>query len=325
MKNSELLSDTSCPIYEKGVDMEYRIARKDLLEWCRIPMEKLSGHPHRKCNIRISSDKTELFREIGNDMAEELKEHNDLGITTKWILPSGHLDQYSYFAERVNSEDIDTSKLHVFHMDDWLDWQFRSFDSSCTSFRSARSIMAKGFYGLLDEKHRIPEENQHWPDIRDLDGYDALIEDMGGVDTVQGGVGCRGMIAFNEPPRSGYYRVSLEEYRNSRTRPTMINDDTIVAYAQREFGGCYEAIPPAGITVGMKSILTAKKGIFLVTTGAWKQTVIRVALFSEPTVEFPVTLAANWLPEMTLYCDENTADHVMSHNADAGYLEGMYE
>ena len=78
--------------------MEYRIARKDLLEWCRIPMDKLPDHPNRKCNIRISSDKTELFREIGNDMAEELKEHNELGIPTKWILPSGHLDQYSYFA-----------------------------------------------------------------------------------------------------------------------------------------------------------------------------------------------------------------------------------
>lgn len=204
-------------------------------------------------------------------------------------------------------------------MDDWLDWQFRPM-TAAKSFVSARSIMENGFYGLIEEDLAIPEENRHWPDVHDPDGMDELIERMGGIDTVQGGVGCRGMIAFDEPLRSRYYKVTLEEYQNSKTRMTVINEDTIVAYAQREFGGCYEAVPPMGITIGMKSILTAQKGIFVVTTGAWKQTVIRVALFSEPTTEYPVTLLANKLPEMLLCCDVGTADHVLCHTNDAGYL-----
>lgn len=130
--------------------------------------------------------------------------------------------------------------------------------------------MKHGFYDLIDPALAIPEENRHWPDVHDPDAIDTLIAQMGGIDTVQGGVGCRGMVAFDEPPRSRYYKVTLEEYANSKTRMTQINDDTIVAYAQRVFGGCYDAIPPMGITIGMKSILTAKRGIFLVTTGAWK-------------------------------------------------------
>ena len=50
----------------------------------------------------------------------------------------------------------------------------------------------------------------------------------------------------------------------------------------------------------------------MVTTGAWKQTVVRVALFSEPTTEYPVTLFPRYVPECVLYCDRGTADHVIS-------------
>lgn len=298
---------------------EYVIGKKELLKWCRIPMRELEQHPDRKCNILIKEKKDALFQAIGNMMADELKEHNRKGELTKWILPSGHLDQYRYFADRVNQERIDCKKLHIFHMDEWLDWQFRPMTAE-NSFVSARSIMEKGFYSLIDEELQIPKENRHWPDIQDLDAIDTLIGQMGGIDTVQGGVGCRGMVAFDEPPRSRYYKITLEEYANSRTRPAVINEDTIVAYAQREFGGCYEAVPPMGITIGMKSILTARKGIFLVTTGEWKQTVVRVALFSEPTTEFPVTILADRLPELLLCCDTKTADHVISHGEDTGYL-----
>ena len=299
---------------------EYVIDRQQLLSWCTIPMEELAEHPQRKCEIMIEQDKQKLFDYIGNTMADELLAHNREGKLTKWILPSGHLDQYHVFAKRVNTERIDCSGLHIFHMDDWLDWQFRPMPAE-KSFVSARSIMKHGFYDLIDPALAIPEENRHWPDVHDPDAIDTLIAQMGGIDTVQGGVGCRGMVAFDEPPRSRYYKVTLEEYANSKTRMTQINDDTIVAYAQRVFGGCYDAIPPMGITIGMKSILTAKRGIFLVTTGAWKQTVIRVALFSEPTTEYPVTLLTNCLPQMTICCDTLSADHALCHRSDAGYLE----
>ena len=47
----------------------------------------------------------------------------------------------------------------------------------------------------------------------------------------------------------------------------------------------------------------AQRAVFVVTTGAWKQTVVRVALFSEPTTEYPVTLFPRYVPECVLYCD----------------------
>ena len=122
---------------------------------------------------------------------------------------------------------------------------------------------------------------------------------------------------FQFPPlreglTSSYHRITMEEYAHSKTRIVQIHEDTIVAYAEREFGGCYDAIPPMAITIGMSSMLKAQRAFFVVATGAWKQTVIRVAMFSEPTLEYPVTLITNAMP-CTILANKASADHVLSH------------
>ena len=67
------------------------------------------------------------------------------------------------------------------------------------------------------------------------------------------------------------------------------------------------------ITIGMKVMLSAKRAVYMITTGSWKKTVLRVAMFSEPTLEYPVTLFPKYVPDITLLCDEFTADHPLSH------------
>jgi len=128
-----------------------------------------------------------------------------------------------------------------------------------------------------------------------------------------GGVGAKGLIAFCEAPRLYTHRISIEEFARSKTRIVNLTDDTIVALSHRTFGACYDRVPPRSVTLGFKAMLSAKRAVLMVTTGAWKQTVVRVALFSEPTLEYPVTLMAKYIPEVTLICDRNTADHPMSH------------
>jgi glucosamine-6-phosphate deaminase len=60
------------------------------------------------------------------------------------------------------------------------------------------------------------------------------------------------------------------------------------------------------ITIGMKDLLAARKVRLLSETGAWKQTVVRVLLFSQPTVEYPVTLLQGH-PDAILVVDRDTA------------------
>ena len=68
------------------------------------------------------------------------------------------------------------------------------------------------------------------------------------------------------------------------------NLDTILALAHRCFGAAYAFVPPMSVTLGMRECLSARQVRVFSDTGAWKQTALRVALFSEPTPEYPITL-----------------------------------
>jgi len=50
-------------------------------------------------------------------------------------------------------------------------------------------------------------------------------------------------------------------------------------------------------------------------TGAWKQTALRVALFAEPTVEYPMTLLQRH-PDAVITATLDTATHPISQNPD---------
>jgi glucosamine-6-phosphate deaminase len=132
-------------------------------------------------------------------------------------------------------------------------------------------------------------EQRHFPDISKLDAMAEGMKQVGGIDSVYGGIGYRGHIAFNEPPRSPWYRISKEEFRNCTTRILHLNEDTLIALSQRGAGGCSDVIPPMVITVGMRELLAARRIRLYSETGAWKQTVIRILLFGNVSPEIPVT------------------------------------
>lgn len=291
--------------------MEYSITRKQLADWCSIPHEQLSTHPDSKVKtIHTYPTKAETMEHIGNLMAEEVIANNRAGKNTRWILPAGPLEQYETFCSRVNKERISLKNLYVFHMDEWLDWQGRPYPVQY-AYNSLRGIMLHDFYGRIDEELNVPEDHRIWPDIHDVDYFDRKVAEAGGIDTVWAGIGCKGLIAFCESPRDPYHRITMEEFAASKTRIVHINPDTIVALSERESGGCYDAIPPMAITLGFASILTARRIVFMITTGSWKQTVIRVMLFAKPTLEYPVTLLVDRIPEKILCCDTSTITHPM--------------
>lgn len=280
--------------------------REEMCRWCRIPAEQLVNHPESKIQLKVYDDKNEVSVVTGNMMAEEVIENNKAGKPTKWILPAGPMGQYRYFADRVNTERISLKNVYVFHMDDFLDWQGRPFPE-IDNYYSLKANMINGFYGLINEELNIPEENRFFPSIYDIDAIDKKIEELGGVDTVYGGLGYRGLVAFCEAPDSSYYDITVEEYANSKTRIVHLNADTLISLSERDIGGFVQIVPPMAVTIGFKSMLSAKKAVFMVTTGSWKQTSVRVLMFSEPTVEYPATLFPKYVPEVIVLADTNTA------------------
>ena len=91
------------------------------------------------------------------------------------------------------------------------------------------------------------------------------------------------------------------------------NLDTILALAQRTFGSAYQFVPPMSVTLGMRECLSARKVRVFSDTGSWKQTALRVALFSEPVPEYPMTLLQNHADAL-LTATRETARHPISEN-----------
>jgi glucosamine-6-phosphate deaminase len=260
---------------------------QELFGWCRVPPESLENHPKARINIQILPTPDDVYRWMAQEMLEEVKANNLEVKPTRWILPCGPKGQYPYFIKWVNEQRVNLKNVHIFHMDDSLDWQGRPLPLEHPF--SYEGWMRRHFYAPIDPGLNVPERQRHFPNAYDVDSLSRGIEAINGVDTMFGGVGYRGHIAFNEAPRSPWYTVTAEEFAGSKTRILHLNEDTLIALSQRAAGGCSHAIPPMAITIGMKDLLAARRIRLISETGAWKQTVVRVLLFSQPTVEYPVT------------------------------------
>jgi glucosamine-6-phosphate deaminase len=88
-----------------------------------------------------------------------------------------------------------------------------------------------------------------------------------------------------------------------------------MALAQRTFGAAYQFVPPMSVTLGVKECLSAEKVRVYSDTGAWKATALRVALFSPPTVEYPMTLMQEH-KDALITATLETATHPISTNPD---------
>ncbi len=115
----------------------------------------------------------------------------------------------------------------------------------------------------------IPKENIHIPagDLKEEEvqqfclNYESLIEEHGGLDIQVLGIGRTGHIGFNEPG-SGFDSVTRR----------VILDELTISDAANDFGGS-ENVPKQAITMGVKTILSAKK-IFLMAWGAKKADIL---------------------------------------------------
>ena len=255
--------------------------------------------------IQILPDPASLFHRLARSIADEIKGKNAAGLPTRLILPVGPAGQYPILAEICNHERISLRNTHTFNMDEYCDWQGRWIPRDHPL--SFRGIMQRKFFDLIDYDLRIPAEQIHFPDPLDLDQISQDIRDVGGIDTCYGGIGYHGHIAFNEPPITRWSQVSVEAFKNSKTRIVPLAEDTIVMNSIRNTGGNPRNFPPMGVTLGMADILAAQRIRIYCPGGAWQRHAVRVALFGKPCVEYPATLLQDH-PDYCLYMDLETAE-----------------
>jgi len=288
------------------------IAKADLYRWCRIPATELLTHPGLRVRFRIVQNSAEMGLLMAQELVEVIEANNKQNLATRAIAPCGPKCWYAPFTELVSSRNISLRNFFVFHMDECLDWQARPLPANHPY--NFRSFMEKYFYDGIRPDLAVPQEQRFWLLPSTAEQVRAAI-DAAPIDITVGGWGQDGHVAYNQARRHPYSPVSLEELANSSIRIQENNFDTVLALAQRTFGGAYQFVPPMSITLGIRECLAARKVRVYSDTGAWKQTALRVALFSEPTPEYPMTLLQRH-QDVIITATEETASHPISENPD---------
>lgn len=282
--------------------------RKKLYEWCAVPAEELEEHPERKVNFRMVESSEEMGLLMAEELVNAIEEANWDGREFRAIIPCGPNCWYADWVRLVNEREVSLKNMTVFHMDECLDWEGNLLPEHHPY--NFRTFMEQNFYGGIKEELNVLPENRCFLTPQTMFDIRKRIKEKP-IDYTLGGWGQDGHIAYNQAKRMPYTKVSLEMLRNSTVHMQYNNDDTILALANRTLGTAYQFVPPMSVTLGIKECLSAKKVRLFSDTGAWKMTALRVALFSEPTAEYPMTLLQEH-PDAIVTATRQTAEHPIS-------------
>ena len=107
--------------------------------------------------------------------------------------------------------------------------------------------------------------------------YDADIRAAGGIDLQLLGIGNNGHIGFNEPADS----FELETHCVDLTESTI--------EANKRFFASYDDVPKQAYTMGIKTIMQAKK-VLVVVSGKDKAGIVKQAFFGPVTPRVPASI-----------------------------------
>ncbi len=158
-------------------------------------------------------------------------------------------DLYDCLIKKTQHDNIDWSGISSFNLDEYVGLKENEYDQSYRYFMDSK---------LFDHVN-INKSNTNFPiKVNDkaeanqsFANYDELIKNAGGIDIQVLGIGNNGHIAFNEPGSS----------IDSLTRCVQLTPSTIKANSR--FFAKEEDVPKLAISMGLKSILNAKKLILL--------------------------------------------------------------
>ncbi len=262
-----------------------------------------------KTGVRLFPDITSMLDQMADSLAAELRANNATGRPTRWILPVGPVKQYSRLVEACNRERLSWRNADIFQMDEFLDWQGRPLPPDHAL--SFEGFMRRQVFEKLDAELRPDPTRVHFPNPFQPDEMAKQMAAAGGVDTCYGGIGYHGHVAFNDPPISRWFRVSVEEMRQSTTRVVALGDDSIVVQSIHCAGGSSELIPPMAVTIGMREILASRRLRLYLAGGERHRAIFRITLLGEPSAFYPSTLLQGH-PDCVVHTDEATARPIVA-------------
>ena len=238
--------------------------------------------------VQVKAVETEydVYFDMALTMLEEIIYHNNRGEKTVMIVPVGPTQQYPILAEMVNRLKISLKNVHFFNMDEYLITPKKAIDENDPM--SFKYRMNKEFYERVSPDLVMDEDHRHFPEVGKEAEYDALIEELGGIDYCFGGLGINGHVAFNEPPEKDE-AISALDFANLGTRVLPISRETKTINAYGYQRGDLKGMPEWCITIGMKQIIASRK-IYIALNRPWQNGPFKHAVWDEPSAEIPASL-----------------------------------
>ena len=242
-------------------------------------------------NIEFKTVKSEwdVYFDMALAMLKEIMKNNEQGKNTVMIVPVGPTDQYPILARLVNELGVSLKNVHFFNMDEYMITQTEVIDENHPM--SFKERMNKEFYSLVNPELVMPQSQRHFPQPGKETEYDALIEELGGVDLCLGGLGINGHLAFNEAAEEDD-PITAEEFGKLGTRVLPITRETRTINAYGYQRGDLRGMPEWCITIGMRQILESRS-VYIALNRPWQHGIVKHVLFDKIQPQIPASLLQN--------------------------------
>ena len=218
-----------------------------------------------------AKDYNDMSRKAANIISAQviMKPNCVLGLATGGT-PVG---AYAQLVEWYNKGDVDFSEVTTVNLD-----EYRGLPKEHPE--SYWSFMHKNLFDHVN----IRPEAIHLPDGTNPDAADAcakyneIIHSVGGIDLQLLGLGPNGHIGFNEPGEA----FELETHCVDLTSAT-------IEANKRFFDGNVDLVPKQAYTMGIRTIMQARK-VLMVVNGAGKAEIVNTAFFGPVPPEVPASI-----------------------------------
>lgn len=232
----------------------------------------------------ICENYEEMSREAAKLIASQIKEKKNsvLGLATG----STPVGMYRVLAEMTKKKEISFKNVTSFNLDEY-------YPLDADNPQSYHYFMKENLFSKID----INPENTYLLDgtaentEQECKNYEQLIADKGGIDLQVLGIGQNGHIGFNEPDAT----------LNSETHLTNLTENTIEANSR--FFDNIEKVPKKALTMGMGTILKARK-IILLANGEAKHNIVSELLNGDISTDVPASML-KLHSDVILICDKS--------------------
>ena len=227
----------------------------------------------------ICKSKQEIAQLCGNKINELVKNNPNciLGLATG----SSPVETYAEAIKLAKEQNVSYKNVKSFNLDEYVNYKEEK--------DSYKFFMYDNFFKYID----IDLNNTNFPSVSNLDKYDNMIINAGGVDLQVLGIGANGHIAFNEP------NTPFE----SKTHIVNLTEKTISDNAR--FFNSIDDVPTSAMTMGLSTIMMAKE-IILIATGKNKAEAVKMLIDEEKNVNCPASILQDH-NNATIYVDEEAA------------------